>query len=498
MAGSDDSRQIGAEENFEAMLDAYTGSMGESLKVGDRVTGTVISITADSVFVDTGTKVDGVADRTEFLNDEGELAVAEGDEVELYVMASGAQEIRLSKALSGVGGAALLEDAFQSRLPVEGKVVASRKGGFDVEVLKRRAFCPVSQIDTRFVENAESYVGQTFQFQIIKFEQRGRNVVVSRRALLEQEQAAQRAEFLEQMQEGSIVDARIVRLAPFGAFAEIVPGVEGLIHISELSWSRIGAADEAVSEGDMVRVKILGIETDKKGQLRVSLSARQVTENPWSRVTDELSEGEVRQGKVVRLTAFGAFVELLPGIDGLVHVSEMSYVKRVHKPGDMVAVGDTVTVKIKSIDVPAQRISLSMREAEGDPWADVESRFAPGTTVEGTVESRTDFGLFINLAPGVTGLMPKSTMAKAGKGANLDHVKPGDTLRVTVAQLRAQDRKLSLAPEGVELEEDTSWKEFRKPKAAKPGTTSGGTTSGDAGAFSNSLGAALRDALKQR
>ncbi len=492
MAGSDDSRQNGAEENFEAMLDAYTGSMGESLKVGDRVKGTVISITADSVFVDTGTKVDGVAERTEFLDDAGELTIKDGDEVELYVMAANAQEIRLSKALSGFGGAAILEDAFKAQLPVEGRVIATRKGGYDVEVLKRRAFCPVSQIDSRFVEDAEAYVGQTFQFQIIKFEQHGRNVVVSRRVLLEKENEAKRAEFLAEVKEGSVVDAKIVRLAPFGAFAEIVPGVDGLIHVSELSWSRVASADEAVSEGDVVRVKVLSIETDKKGQLRISMSAKQVMENPWSRVSDELKEGEVREGKVVRLTNFGAFVEVLPGIDGLVHVSEMSYTKRVHKPGDMVAVGDKVMVKVKGIDLGAQRVSLSMKEAEGDPWSGVEEQFTAGTTVTGKVESKTEFGLFVSLAPGVTGLMPKSNMAKAPKTANLDNVKPGDELEVTVAQIRSAERKITLAPVGVETAEDTSWKEYRKPKAEKT------TVSGDTSAFSNSLGAALKDALKNK
>lgn len=492
MAGSDDSRQIGAEENFEAMLDAYTGSMGESLKVGDRVKGTVISITADSVFVDTGTKVDGVAERSEFLDDDGALTIKDGEEVELYVMAANAQEIRLSKALSGFGGAAILEDAFKAKLPVDGRVVATRKGGFDVDVLKRRAFCPVSQIDSRFVENAEAYVGQTFQFQIIKFEQHGRNVVVSRRALLEQEQEAKRAEFLAEVKEGSVVDVKVIRLAPFGAFAEITPGVEGLIHVSELSWSRIGSADEAVSEGDVVRAKILAIETDKKGQLRISMSAKQVMENPWSRVAEELKEGEIREGKVVRLTNFGAFVEVLPGIDGLIHISEMSYTKRVHKPGDVVAVGDKVTVKIKGVDLGAQRVSLSMKEAEGDPWAGIEERFTAGATVEGKVESRTEFGLFVSLAPGITGLMPKSNMAKAPKTANLENVKPGDTLQVTVAQVRTVERKITLAPVGVQTEEDTSWKEYRKPKQEKT------TVVGDTSAFSNSLGLALKDALKSK
>lgn len=487
MTGSEDSRQNGTMENFEEMLEAYTGA-DKALSVGDKVSGPIIGMSGDNLFVDVGAKIDGLADRTEFLSDEGELTVAEGDTVELFVTAVKPDAIHLSKAVSGPAGAAMLEEAFNTKLPVEGKVLATRKGGFDVEVSKRRVFCPVSQIDTRFVENAEEYVGKTFSFAIIKFEQRGRNIVVSRRVLLEQEQQAARDEFLKNVKEGDLVDVTITRLTNFGAFAELADGVEGLIHVSELSWTRIAQADEAVSVGDKLRVKLLGIETDKKGQLRISLSAKQVQENPWNRVETELTAGEVREGKVVRLTPFGAFVEVLPGIDGLVHISEMSYTKRVHKAEDVVSVGDTVSVKIKSIDLTARRISLSMRDAEGDPWVDVEERFPTGTTVEGTVESSSDFGLFINIAPGVTGLMPKSMMAKADKAANLDTLKSGDKVEVTVAQLRTAERKVTLAPKGVSASEDTSWKAHRKTQTAKSEPQSN----------FGSLGSLLQDALNKK
>lgn len=489
---SEKDTSLNGEENFEEMLNAYTGSMSESLSVGDRVKGSVISINGESIFIDTGTKVDGIAERDEFLNDEGELSLAEGDEVELFVVAASAQEIRLSKAVGGAGGAAMLQDAFDNKLPVEGKVTATRKGGFDVQVMKRRAFCPVSQIDTRFVENAEEYVGKTYQFAIIKFEQGGRNIVLSRRELLQQEQDAQRAEFVNAVNVGEIVDAQIVRLAQFGAFAELSAGVEGLIHISELSWTRVQEADEAVSVGDTVRVKILNIDTDKKGQLRISLSAKQVQEDPWLRVESELSIGEVREAKVVRLTKFGAFVELLPGVDGLVHVSEMSYVKRVHKPEDMVAAGDKVNVKIKGIDLGAKRISLSMRDAEGDPWADVDERFAVGSEVDGTMENRAEFGLFINLAPGITGLMPKSQIAKAEKPSDYENCKPGDAVSVTVIDFNIGERKITLAPKGVTAQEDTSWKQYKNSKPASPKPTEG-----NGGGF-GSLGAALQDAMKRK
>lgn len=468
-------------EDFAELFASYESQRKAALKAGDKVSGTVISIGQKSVFVDCGASVDGIVDREELLNDAGELTVAEGDTLELYVVGLTDDSVRLSKALTGAGGLNMLQDAYDGGVPVEGKVREQIKGGFHVEIMKRRAFCPVSQIDSRYVANPEDYVGQTLQFRITKLTEGGRNIVVSRRALLEVEQQQASAEFFDGVKPGDVVEGTVTRLAAFGAFVELVPGVEGLVHISEISWARIQSPEEALSVGDRVRVKYLGTSAGKKpGETRLSLSIKQAQDDPWKTVTERFKDGDKVTGKVVKLMEFGAFVEIAPGIEGLVHVSEMSYAKRVNKPGDVVQVGDMVAAVIKQIDVEKQRISLSMRDAEGDPWLTVADKYPVGQTFEGTVEKRQQFGLFVNLEPGVTGLLPQSVMAKAEGEVKFDKLVPGDKVVVSIESVNLRDRKISLGTG--KKEEVSDWKGY-KPQAG-----------GDMG----SLGDVLAKALKKK
>lgn len=468
-------------EDFAELFASYESQRKAALKAGDKVSGTVISIGQKSVFVDCGASVDGIVDREELLNDAGELTVAEGDTLELYVVGLTDDSVRLSKALTGAGGLNMLQDAYEGGVPVEGKVKEQIKGGFHVEIMKRRAFCPVSQIDSRYVANPEDYVGQTLQFRITKLTEGGRNIVVSRRALLEVEQQQASAEFFDGVKPGDVVDGTVTRLAAFGAFVELVPGVEGLVHISEISWARIQSPDEALSVGDRVRVKYLGTSAGKKpGETRLSLSIKQAQDDPWKTVSERFKEGDKVTGKVVKLMEFGAFVEIAPGIEGLVHVSEMSYAKRIHKPGDVVQVGDMVAAVIKQVDVEKQRISLSMRDAEGDPWLTVADKYPVGQTFEGTVEKRQQFGLFVNLEPGVTGLLPQSVMAKAEGEVKYDKLVAGDKVVVSIESVNLRDRKISLGTG--KKDEVSDWKGY-KPQAG-----------GDMG----SLGDVLAKALKKK
>lgn len=452
-------------EDFAELFASYESQRKTALKAGDKVSGTVISIGQKSVFVDCGASVDGIVDREELLNEAGEVSVAEGDTLELYVIGLTDDSIRLSKALSGIGGLNMLEDAYSSRIPVEGKVKEQIKGGFHVEILKRRAFCPVSQIDVRYVSSPEDYVGQTLQFRITKLTEGGRNVVVSRRALLEEEQQQASASFFDKITEGDVVEGTVTRLAAFGAFVELVPGVEGLVHVSEVSWARIQNPDEVLSVGDSVRVKYLGTSPGKKlGETRISLSIKQVQGDPWKTVAERFKDGDKVTGKVVKLMEFGAFVEIAPGIEGLVHVSEMSYAKRVNRPGDVVQVGDVIAAVVKQLDIEKQRISLSMREAEGDPWLNVVEKYPVGQTVQGTVEKRQQFGLFINLEPGVTGLLPQSVMAKAEGDVKYDKLGTGDTVVVSIESVNTRERKISL---GTGKKEDVSdWKGYKTQAAS--------------------------------
>ncbi len=474
------------EESFAELFEQYSDGGGDDLSVGDKVTGTVIQVGENSVFVDTGTKLDGVVDREELLDEEGNCSVAEGDTVELYVVGKDSGGIKLSRAISGIGGLAMLEEARRGSLPVEGKVESTCKGGFNVMILQRRAFCPVSQIDARFVENAEEFVGQTLEFLITKLESHGRNIVVSRRALLEREAAESAQNFVSETKVGDEVEGTVTRLAAFGAFVEIMPGLEGLVHISQITYGRIGHPEEVLSVGQKVQAKITRIENDDKGRLKISLSMKELAQNPWDTLSATFAVGDIITGKVVRLADFGAFVEIAPGVDGLVHVSEMSYTQRVHKPADFVNEGAQVTVKIKSIDLDKRRIGLSMKDAEGDPWAEVAERYTPGQKVEGVVEKQEQFGIFIQLEPGITGLLPKSVYSRSEKAGSYEKLRSGDTVEVTVGEVKAGERKISLTT-GEAGEDGGDWKEYAPKKKAAVDTGSMGL-----------LGAKLQEAFEKK
>lgn len=474
------------EASFAELFEQYSEGGGDDLNVGDKVAGKVIQVSETTIFVDTGTKLDGIVEKEELLDDEGNCTVAEGDTVELYVVGKDSGGIKLSRALSGIGGLAMLEEAKAGNLPVEGNVESTCKGGFNVKVMQRRAFCPVSQIDNRFVEEPEEYVGKTLEFLVTKLEQNGRNIVVSRRALLERETAQAVEAFQAETQVGDVVEGTVTRLAPFGAFVEIMPGLDGLVHISQIGHGRIGHPEEAVTVGQKVKAKVTRYEHDDKGRLKISLSMKELAQDPWDTISATFAEGDKVTGKVVRIADFGAFVEIAPGIDGLVHVSEMSYTQRVHKPADFVSEGEQVSVKIKSIDTEARRIGLSMKDAEGDPWMDVEDKYQAGQKVTGTVEKQEQFGIFIQLEPGITGLLPKSVIARSEKPAGYEKLHSGDSVDVVIGQVKAGERKISLTTGDAQDGDD--WKEFA-PKKKKPVGDSGGM---------GSLGAALQKAMDKK
>ena len=465
----DDENSEEKEQSFAAMLEAYSPGADADMGVGDKVSGKIVSIGRDSVFVDTGTKIDGVVDKSELLDENGEITLAEGDMLELYVVALSDEEIKLSKALSGIGGLNMLKEAYEKAAPVEGKISETCKGGVRVEVLQRKAFCPVSQIDINYVENPSDYVGQTFNFLITTFEENGRNIVLSRRALLAREQEKARKEFYQTLNIGTTMDGTVTRIMPYGAFVQLSLGVEGMVHISEMNWSKSAKPESLVNVADTVRVKVIGIEPDQKpGLLKISLSMKQLTEDPWNSAGEQFREGDKIQGTVTRCANFGAFVELAPGIEGLVHISEMSYEKRVLKPEDVVTSGETVSVMIKEVDLEKRRLSLSIRDAEGDPWVDIAEKYTIGQAVKGILEKKEKFGYFINLEPGITGLLPKSYLNKADKPAELEKLKEGDAIAVIIEAIKQGERKVTLTPADMATEQN--WQSFSDTSATSLGT----------------------------
>jgi len=477
----DEGRMEGEAESFAEMLENYTDSTSVEMRIGDRIRGRVISVGRDSVFVDTGAKTDGVVDREELQDEEGNVPFEVGDEIDLYVVGLTPDEIQLSKSFSGPGDPGVLREAFRNEVPVEGKVKAPCKGGFHVEVMKRRAFCPISQMDLRYVEDPSVYVGATYPFLITRFEENGRNIVVSRREILERESEEARKEFLEGLTEEAECEGIVTKLMPYGAFVELVPGLEGMIHISELSWSRIGKPEEVIHPGDRVKVRVIGIqEGPPGGRPRIGLSLKQMQGDPWERVREICKEGDRITGRVVRCADFGAFVEISPGVEGLVHVSEMSHVKRILKPEEVVQAGEEVTVLVKQIDESRRRISLSIRDVEGDPWSRVEDTFRPGQVVDGTVEREERYGFFVTLAPGITGLLHRSKLENLQDAGALENVRRGDQIRVMVESVDTAQRRIALG-----IKEETGESDWR----AQPGASDSGM---------GSLGEQLEKALKDK
>jgi len=469
------------EQSFADLLEIYSDGMQDDLQVGDKIIGKIISIEKDTVFVDTGTKIDGAAEKQEFLDENQAFPYEVGDQLELYVVAMSEDEIRLSQALSGIGGYHMLQDAFDGAVPVEGKVTAQCKGGFNIEILQHRAFCPISQIDLKFVENAEPYIGNTYSFLITRLEGSGKNIVVSRRKLLADAMEKERKAFYEKLSPGDIYEGTVTKLMPYGAFVELAPGVEGMIHISEVSWSRVEKLDDVLAANDSIKVRVLAVKDgDKPGIKKIQLSIKQIQGDPWESVPDKFREGETVKGTVTRCMEFGAFIELAPGIEGLVHISEMSYTQRIHKPEDVVRVGETVTVHIKEFDLDKRRISLSIKDIEGDPWARIGESFRAGQKVEGVIEKKETFGYFINLKPGITGLLPKSKILDSGSAVSIDKLKEGQRIPVIIESINPPERRISLAPG--DTANEGNWQKF---------------SSDDTPAFSD-LGEKLRQALKNK
>ena len=481
MSEEEKEKNSGKEEGFAELFESYSVGSGKDIEVGTKVKGEIISIGRESVFIDIGAKSDGVAEKAELVDEKGEMPLEVGDTLELYVVSCKDNEIRLSKAISRAGGPSLLQDAFEKGIPVEGKVKGPCKGGFNVELMHRRAFCPLGQIDVQFVENPEAYVGNTYQFVITQFDEDEKNLVVSRRELLNRELESERERFIQGITVDAELKGRVTRIVPYGAFVELFPGIEGMVHISELSWSRLERPNEVLNVGEGVRVKIIGIEGGERPEgIRIRLSIKQTTGDPWDTVGQAFRAGDKATGKVTRCAEFGAFVEIAPGIEGLVHISEMSYTRRVLRPQDIVKVGEVIPVVVKEIDQERRRISLSIKEAEGDPWMEVDDKYHVGQTVEGILEKKEQFGYFITLEPGITGLLPKSNIQRSTKPASIERLRQGDTLPVVIEKINPEERRITLGPGDAGAEEH--WQSFAR----------------DSGKPLGSLGEKLQQALKSK
>ena len=327
-----------------------------TLQPGNRVEATVVGISGDNIFLDAGGKSEGILNAAEVRNPDGELTVAVGDRIQVFFLAARSGEMVFTTRLgSGQTSSRELEEAFQSGIPVEGKVTGEVKGGFSVTVAGQRGFCPYSQMDVRKVEQPEEYLDKTFAFKIIEFGGQGRNIILSARAVQEEQRQQERAQLKERLTEGMRVSGTVTSIRDFGAFVDI-GGVDGLIPISELAWGQTDKVEDVLSRGQQVEVVIKRLDWDRD---RISLSLRETRENPWDKVATEYPVGSVHQGRVSRLTTFGAFITLEPGIDGLLHISKIGAGRRIHHPREVLEAGQELTVKIESIDSDQKRLALT-------------------------------------------------------------------------------------------------------------------------------------------
>ena len=468
---------------FAQMLDASFKTSTRKLSVGDRIKGEILVIGKEDIFISTGTMTDGIIQRKELLDDKGSFPYKVGDPIELYVTQVRSSEIRLSAKKTAKNIADDLEDAFDMMLPVDGRIVEVCKGGVRVSVMGKIAFCPISQLDTSHVENADEYVGKRLEFRITQFSESGRNIIVSRRKLLEEEREVSTGSFLEEHKAGDVVRGRVARIETFGAFVELAPGVDGLAHISELSWSRVAHPAEVLSVGQEVSVKILKIENSEKG-VRISLSIKQAGAEPWENLPLEIKAGSVVAGKVTKCMKFGAFVELTPGIEGLIPLSEMSYTKRVMKSDELIKEGERIEVMIKEIHPDTKKILLSLKDAGSDPWALVSQKFPVGAIISGKVERREPYGLFIQIEEGITGLLPKSKALERPEFP-FEKLRIGDKTTVQIAEIRREERRISL-----DVPNDAGSEEWK--------TYSATTTSSSFGTLGGALGDQLKKAMAKK
>ena len=465
---------------------------GTHYRTGEKVRAMIVHVSdGNDVMLELGVKDSAVISKQELLSPDGEFHYKVGDSIEAFVVAKRDGEILLSNSLSHkVMKESAIEDAYNSKIPVKGKVISTNKGGFEISVLGRKAFCPISQIDLARVTNPDEYIGKEFDFLVQRIQ--GRDVVVSRTALLKRH-AQDR---LAQLKEGDELDGVVRELRSFGAMVDI-GGIIGMLHISELSYGHVNDVSEILKNGDLVRVKVLKIEAQGPQAFpRISLSRKQAQSDPWMEVPDKIEIGGSYRGRVVRLTNFGAFIELFPGVDGLVHLSEMSWIKRIHSPADLLSLGDNVDVRVLEIDMEKRRLSLSIKSLDADPWQSVLTEFKEGSEHEVQVHSLKGFGALVELKEGILGLVPRSSLLKAFGEAYRRKASPPQKLQVKIVRVDKTNRKILLSPAQLDQDDEAQkdYEEFLKLSAHK---TESRQSQGDAGRL-GSFGRLLADSLKKK
>lgn len=459
-------RFIMSELSFAQLLEE---SFAATPRLGDVVKGTVVAIQKGLVIVDTGFKSESAIDASEFTNAQGELEVQVGDEVDVVLKAVedgfGATVVSRGDAKRNEAWIAL-EKAFEEQATVIGFVNGKVKGGFTVELNGVRAFLPGSLVDTRPVRDSLNLEGKEYEFKVIKLDQKRNNVVVSRRAVIETESNQDRDAVLANLVEGSEVKGTVKNLTDYGAFVDL-GGVDGLLHITDMAWKRVKHPSEVVNVGDEVTVKVLKFDKEKT---RVSLGLKQLGQDPWAVIAENHPVNSKLTGKVTNLTDYGCFVEILDGVEGLVHVSEMDWTNKNIHPSKVVNVGDVVEVMVLEVDEERRRISLGLKQCKANPWEQFAATHNKNDKVSGKIKSITDFGIFIGLEGGIDGLVHLSDISWNVSGEEaVRNYKKGDEVEAVVLQVDAVKERISLGIKQLESDPFTNFLDSTKKGAILEG-----------------------------
>ncbi|XXX74656.1 30S ribosomal protein S1 [Sorangium sp. So ce134] len=441
-------------ESFAALFEQSVEG-GDFAREGEIISGTVVAVNRDSVVVDIGGKSEGVIALREFADAAGQAAVKAGDKVDVYIESRENDDglVTLSKEKADKMKVwDEISNACEADELIEGTISQRVKGGLSVTIRGGvKAFLPGSQVDLRPIRNLDKLIGQTYKFKVIKFNKKRGNIVLSRRVLLERERDEMKAKTLETLTEGMTVKGTIKNITEYGAFVDL-GGIDGLLHITDMSWGRVNHPSEVFQVGDEVLVKVLKYNADTE---RVSLGLKQTQEDPWNHAEEAYPAGKKVRGKVMSITDYGAFVELEPGVEGLIHVSEMSWTKKVKHPSKLLEVGQELECQVLEVDARAKRISLGLKQLEPDPWMLFTDKYHPGDKIAGKVRSLTDYGVFVGIEEGVDGMVHKSDLSwsvRVNNPSDLYH--KGDDVEAIILSINHDEKKVSL---GIKQLWDDPW-----------------------------------------
>src|ERR1700723_450292 len=444
-------------DDFASALESFTTETEEAKSEDNVIKGTVLKLTGTHVVVDIGAKSEGMLPLSEVLDFEGKPRFQPGDEIDVMRDKGETEEgyINLShQKAQKLRAWDEIEKAYNEKRPIQATVVERIKGGLTVDIMGASAFLPGSQADLRPARNLDAVKGKVLEVAIIKLNKKRGNIVVSRKQVLEGEQSEKRSKTLEHLEEGSILTGVVKNLTDYGAFVDL-GGIDGLLHITDMSWGRLTHPRDLVNVGDQIQVKVLKFDKDKQ---RVSLGFKQLTPDPWLDAEHRYPVGAHVSGRVISVTDYGAFVELEQGIEGLVHVSEMTWSKRMKHPSKLVNVGDQVDCVVLNVNPTERRISLGMRQLAANPWDSLHEKFPVGMTVEGRVRNLTDFGAFLEIEDGIDGLVHVSNLSWTKRVKHPSEVlKKGDRVKAIVLAIEPDKRRLSL---GVKQMQPDVWDSF--------------------------------------